>query len=426
MYRILLKIFVFVLILLLTFQCTFDSPNITNPTPTDTTTQKDTTKPYNPKPANDAVNQPLIVTLDWSAGNVSKFDIYFDTVNPPTTLLVPDVTDQPVVLTQLSYNQTYYWKVISKLSDGSTVEGPVWNFTTMLSPTPSLDGYTLFMEDINTVLPNTVNVLFQVTDLTSQGITNLAADDFEIFEDGASLTPSESELQIKKSDQVPFKIRIVLMLDNSTSLTNDIDQIRLAAENFVRNITPEQEVAIYQFSENPEMLTDFTNDIDSLVNTLQKYQIGFATTDLYGTVIEGASRWEDLYSVNNVLQGTMIIFTDGNDTQGSSTLASALSAVDGKIVYTVGLGTEIQPDILEALGTAGYFPISDSNQLQTKLQTIQEQILDYANSFYLLTYKSPKRGNFNHTLTVRIKNNPHTGDNSFITGTFNSGGFTSQ
>ncbi len=426
MYHLLKKISPIIFVLLLTVQCTFDDPNITDTNGTDPVTPDDKTIPHSPSPANNAQDQLLVLTLDWTAENVSKFDIYFDTQNPPQVLLVSDVGDQPVVLTQLDYGTVYYWKVVSKLSDGSTVHGPVWNFTTLHRNIPTSNGYALYQHDIDTSPPSNVHVLFQVTDLTNRGISNLVVNDFEVYEDGQPLSPSESELQVSKYTQVPFKLRTVLMLDNSTSLQTQIDQIRIAAENFVRNISAEQEVAIYQFSEYPELLRDFTNNKDSLIATLQKYQLGFATTNLYGSVIEGASRWEDRYSINDILQGTMILFTDGRDTQGSSTLAAALSAVHNKVVYTVGLGSEIQPDILDAIGTAGYYPITDVNQLQTQFQLIQNKILDYANSFYQLEYKSPKRGNFDHTLTIRIKDNPHIGDNSYITGTFNSGGFSSQ
>ena len=64
--------------------------------------------------------------------------------------------------------------------------------------------------------------------------------------------------------------------------------------------------------------------------------LGYPTTNLYGAVITGAGRWTDQFSSSSIVQGAMIVFTDGSDTQGSYTLNQALSAVGGKRVYTVG------------------------------------------------------------------------------------------
>jgi hypothetical protein len=268
--------------------------------------------------------------------------------------------------------------------------------------------------------------MFHVKDLYGNGITNLYADSFEVFEDSQPLYLSESELQIKRYNATPYTIKTVLMLDNSTSLQNDIDRIRDAAISFINNIVPNQEVAIYKFSENIEMLTDFTSDKNVLFAALQQYILGSATTNLYGAVVKGASQWEDVFSINEIVNGFMIVFTDGNDTQNSTSLADAIDAVHNKSVFTIGLGNEIQPEILNKIGSKGYYPISDISQLSEKFGDIQSKISAEANSFYFLSYKSPKRGNFDHILTIRIKNNPHIGDNSFITGTFNSGGFTSS
>jgi len=121
----------------------------------------------------------------------------------------------------------------------------------------------------------------------------------------------------------------------------------------------------------------------------------------------------------------MIVFTDGRDTQGSNTLAEALNAIHNKVVFTIGLGSEIQPEVLQAIGTAGYYSISNIDELKAQFDNIQKSIISYANSFYLLTYKSPKRGNNIHSLTIRIKNNPYTGDYSEVRGTFNSNNFYS-
>ena len=350
-----------------------------------------------------------------------------DTKNPPEIIYVKDITTKPIFVTGLNYGTIYYWRVIAKYSDGSVVDGPVWKFMTLdksSSTTPTTgNGYALFLDSLTVAKPNIINVIFQVRDLNGNGITNLKLDNFEVYEDSQPLSISESEMQINPTASVSYSIKTVLMLDNSTSLKNEIDSIRNAALSFINNILDYQQIAVYEFSEKITLLTDFTSDKSVLDAAIKSYALGVESTNFYGAVKKGTTLWNDTYTYSQILQGAMVLITDGNDTQGSSTLADAVNAVHDKVVFTIGLGEELQQEIMDAIGTAGYYQIENIDQLDLQFKIIEQKIKDYSNSFYLLTYKSPKRGYNDHILTIRVKNNPHAGDNSFITGSFNSGGF---
>ena len=221
------------------------------------------------------------------------------------------------------------------------------------------------------------------------------------------------------------------MLDNSTSLTSsEIDRIRISATTFIKKITPNQEVAIYQFSENAEKLADFTNLQDSLDRAINRYKSGVNTTGLYGAVVKGASLWQDSFTINDILQGSMIVFTDGNETSRPTVqaLSEALNAVNNKLVFTIGLRGKdpLDEETLTRIGTAGYYGINNLNQLDNQFTIIQQSLIDYANSFYQLTYKSPRRSDDQYTVTIRIKGNPYTGDSSYIFVRYSSGGFYSN
>jgi VWFA-related protein len=279
---------------------------------------------------------------------------------------------------------------------------------------------------IETAEPSEVRILLQALDLAGNGVTDLQPSDFEVFEDGEPLSPSESQLSVIKKEGINYKLRTVLLLDNSTSLKDNIDEVRSAASEFISNKYPEQEIAVLQFSEQTEALANYTSDADSLLRSIQRYQTGYSSTDLYGAVIEGASLLKDVFTADSVIQSFMILFTDGRDTQGSHSLTEAVNSVYNKIVFAVGLGQEIQPAVLNSIGTAGYYPISRVSELNSKFEQIKSEVDKFANSFYLISYKSPKRGDKIHTLMVRIKNNSYNGDGSFVLGTFNSRGFYSK
>ena len=169
------------------------------------------------------------------------------------------------------------------------------------------------------------------------------------------------------------------------------------------------------------MLQDFTNNVTFLQNAINNnFTPGVKTTDFYGAVEIGTSLWNDEFSITKILQGCMVIISDGNDTQGSSTLANALNAAHNKLIFTIGLGSEIQPEILNALGTAGSFRIGQENEITKQFAEIEQSLIKMANSFYDLSYKSPKRGSNNHTLQIRIVDNQFTGDRSSIFTTFSS------
>ncbi|MCX7798045.1 MAG: VWA domain-containing protein [Melioribacter sp.] len=417
------KKFFIIIILLIIAQCTFNS---TPPTESEPEISKSNRVPKNPMPADKSLEQPLVLTLKWEVYGAIKFDVYFDKKNPPQILFANDIKTSSIIVSNLEYNTTYYWRVIAKFEDGSKIDGPIWSFTTLTQSYTTLNGYALNLYKVETKVPNYVYILFQVLDLNGTGVSSLTKEDFEIYEDGELISQTESELLIQKRETIPYKLKTVLMLDNSTSLSNNIEQIRNLAKSFIDKITEQQEISIYQFSEKPEMLCDFTSNKDSLIRALDKYKLGYSTTNLYGAVVKGASLWSDKYTIDEVVQGMMIIFTDGKDTQGSTTLSQALNAIHNKMVFTIGLGDEIQPEILQAIGNAGFYPITSISELEYKLNKVQESIVNFANSFYILTYRSPKRGNFNHTLTIRIKNNPYNGDKSEIRCIFNSNNFYSN
>jgi hypothetical protein len=417
---------IFLLLLISFNSCTFDSES-------SSTSVSETALPHNPTPAINATDITIKPTFKWESDNTAYYDIILDTNNPPS----PASVNSQVLLRQssksitfsklLSYNTDYYWRVYAYTSDGSMTEGPVWKFSTLATSLNLLNGYAMYQKKIRTASPDTVEVVFQVVDMNKRGVTNLTSTDFDVYEDGAQIT-SESALKFSKYAALNLKIYTILMIDNSTSLTsNNLDQIKTQAKNYVtKYITKggQQLVKVYKFSEKvEELFSDYKDDPATINAAIDNITAGVSSTDLYGAVVEGAAQLNNQETITQLNKGVLILFTDGSDTQGSTSLASALSAADNKLVFTIGLGNEIQPDILSAIGTSGFFSISQTSQFQSSFEEIQNILLDYTNSFYKLIYLSPKRGNFTHLLTIMINNNVYTGNDSFLQSTYNSSGF---
>jgi len=92
--------------------------------------------PFSPllvNPELNAVEQEATTTLEWTASDVDNdpltFNIFFDTVNPPTTK-VGDNQSATTLDVTLDPSTNYYWKVVVKDDKGGQTIGQIWNFQT--------------------------------------------------------------------------------------------------------------------------------------------------------------------------------------------------------------------------------------------------------------------------------------------------------
>ena len=91
--------------------------------------------PYNPQPANDATNVPVNTDLSWSGGDPDQgdtvtYDVYFGTESSPP-IVSTGQTGTTYDTGTMSYNTTYYWKIIAHDNNGASAEGPIWHFKTI-------------------------------------------------------------------------------------------------------------------------------------------------------------------------------------------------------------------------------------------------------------------------------------------------------
>ena len=89
--------------------------------------------PYNPSPSDEAIVGGTSVTLRWDSydpdDDAMTYDVYLDNNVNPTAKVSSNQTENTLNRSNLSYDTTYYWKVVAKDVHGATTEGPVWKFT---------------------------------------------------------------------------------------------------------------------------------------------------------------------------------------------------------------------------------------------------------------------------------------------------------
>lgn len=84
-------------------------------------------------PALHQIIQTSTTQLKWTASDVDNdpltYDVYFGTVNPPTTIVAENLTANAFDVT-LDPSTNYYWRIIVNDGNGGKSIGQVWNFKT--------------------------------------------------------------------------------------------------------------------------------------------------------------------------------------------------------------------------------------------------------------------------------------------------------
>lgn len=90
--------------------------------------------PSNISPPHLATGIPKTVTLTWSCSDADRdrltYDVYFDAVDPPMTLVASALSDTVLTRASLDSTTTYYWKVIASDGHCEPIESSVWHFRT--------------------------------------------------------------------------------------------------------------------------------------------------------------------------------------------------------------------------------------------------------------------------------------------------------
>lgn len=213
------------------------------------------------------------------------------------------------------------------------------------------------------------------TTLGNAAISGLTIANFTVFEDGRIQAPVTGYCEDTISSE---PVSVLLLIDKSNSMgpffgSNAIVSAKRAASDFVNRLSPSDEAALISFSNSPSFDQDWTNNY-----TLLKTRINAISTS------GGTGIWDALVTASNIIRTrtkkrVMILLTDGNDTQSSSTFTTALTAVknSNSILYTIGLGDDLDEASLRTLAvqTGGqYFAAPSASQLDAIYEAISREI----------------------------------------------------
>jgi uncharacterized protein YegL len=302
----------------------------------------------------------------------------------------------------------------------------------------------LSIQEQFTTLPGKVSILFKVSDVNGLPVAGLEADQFTIYEQGINdecfntISTSESAARISSNSQI-FNNNALLVLDLSNSvLSSSLVELQEASISFIENVMPTTEeesfkMAIYWFDgENVlhplNALTSSKEELTAAINGITEDISNDPSTDLYGAVIKSTDIASELLAASTqgdkIGAASVVIFTDGTDQAARFTQASAQKKVDEAneniSFFTIGLGTEIDTQVLSDIGKTASVFATNKEELETTFNDISIKVRERANSFYLFEYCSPKRGGENN-LAISVKTGSREGA---VQTKFNAAGFT--
>lgn len=304
----------------------------------------------------------------------------------------------------------------------------------------------LSIQEQYTTLPGKVSILFKVSDTDGGPVSGLTADQFTIYEQGRNdecfntISASESFARISPNSQI-FNSNTLLVLDLSNSvLSSSLDELKTASVTFVNNVMPattdeSYKMAIYWFDGEDELhlLNDLTSSKEELVAAIDSITDDISndpSTDLYGAVIKSTKIAEDLIKDNIkdevIGAASVVVFTDGTDQASRYTEEAALKKVTDAnsniSFFTIGLGAEIDTQVLSDIGKTYSVFAGNAEELENTFNDISLKISERANSFYLFEYCSPKRdGSGDNNLAIRVVDGSRQGA---VQTEFSADGFT--
>lgn len=193
----------------------------------------------------------------------------------------------------------------------------------------SLSMPSLFAQDENEIInvdSSLVILNATITDEKGEPAFNLTKKEFEIFEDG-----NKQEIDFFETQETPYAA--VVLIDTSGSMEQRVSIARSAAIKFLEGIRPFDNVAIYNFDSEVQLVQDFSNlrDLTPQVFDLKAAGLTVLNDAIYQAAIELGKRKEK--------RRAMIVLSDGADTHSkySATKALNVASVANATIYTVDM-----------------------------------------------------------------------------------------
>lgn len=262
--------------------------------------------------------------------------------------------------------------------------------------------------DVVRINSNLVTVPASVLDAQGKAVTNLKLEDFELRVDG-------QPRPITDLGFADSPVRMALLFDNSSSLVSAREFEKQAAVRFFRSVLrPTDQAMIYSVSTVPTLEQPLTNDVQTLVRTIERFPKPEGATALFDAINQAATYLKPHQEGRRVI----VIVSDGADTISDLDFESTLrraQAADCQI-YAVQTGHIENANLRDLAaerrlqeftsqtGGAVYVPHGTSD-----LDSAFAQIAADLSQQYVLSYypEDEQRDGRFRTISVRVTTRPN-------------------
>jgi Ca-activated chloride channel homolog len=234
-----------------------------------------------------------------------------------------------------------------------------------------------------------VNMGITVIDKKGQLISDLKADDFEIYEDGRPQAIRYFAAG-ETSEQPGPEMHLGLVLDVSESMGDELQFTRTAAIKFLNTLLDAVDVTVVDFDTEVRTARFSQAEFARLIERIRRQKTTGMTAlyDAIGVYLDGAARQEG--------RKIMVLYTDGWDTRSSMRLSELLDLLKASdvTVYVVGAishqsgmsrdqARTILNGIAETTGGQAFFPTSTKD-----LDLMYEKVVGEIRAQYTIGYVS--------------------------------------
>jgi Ca-activated chloride channel homolog len=166
-----------------------------------------------------------------------------------------------------------------------------------------------------------------VTDPLNRFVTGLEKEHFKLFEDKV-----EQQIAYFASEDAPLSIGLVF--DTSGSMGSKLGKSRVAVAQFFKTANPEDEFFLVTFNDRPELIQDFTTNLDEIQNKLIFTQAK-GRTALLDSVLLAINKMKKARNPRKAL----LIISDGGDNSSrytESEIKKVVREADVQI-YAIGI-----------------------------------------------------------------------------------------
>jgi Ca-activated chloride channel family protein len=253
-----------------------------------------------------------------------------------------------------------------------------------------------------------VSLNVSVTDGNGKYITDLAQNEFEVFEDGA-----RQAVSFFSRKQQP--IALAVLLDTSNSMEDKLATAQEAAVGFAKRLQPDDVAEVIDFSSQVRILQEFTNDAGALERAIRSTHAD-GSTALYNSIYISLRELKKIKArtEDEIRRQAIVVLSDGDDTSSLLPYEEVLDLAKRSetAIYTIGLREKreggranfkeaeyVLKQLAQETGGRSFFPTSVH-----ELPKIYDQISQELSTLYSIAYTSrnPSRNGAWRRIVVRV------------------------